>query len=334
MVMQAEQPDFNLFLYYTKDTAVTKNGLLEQLAELRTVFPHHVLAVDVSDSKFLTSQLSNTLPLLELGEVTLHTNFDRSSLTQFFRGAQNKQQLEGGKAAAQSKIKPLDRKEKRSLFFQRCYPLIVILILSVYIGLAFLAPVLMSANQTETAQKLYALYQAFCHQMATRSFFLFGRQFVYPARLAGMKGLQTFSEATKLPETEISVLKQFVGNQSLGYKVALCQRDLAIYTSILIVSLLFLRLRYTGKNIHWLVWLFLGLVPIVFDGSTQLISGLGLPVFSWIPARESTPWLRVITGLLFGGLTAWYGLFTTEEIFLEKRLDLEKRSLAWKVFQA
>jgi hypothetical protein len=29
-------------------------------------------------------------------------------------------------------------------------------------------------------------------------------------------------------------------------------------------------------------------------------------------------------------LTAWYGLFTSDEILEERRLDLEKRALAWK----
>jgi len=43
-------------------------------------------------------------------------------------------------------------------------------------------------------------------------------------------------------------------------------------------------------------------VPIALDGGTQLISQLGIFPF---PPRESTPFLRTATGLLFGAMNVW-----------------------------
>ena len=133
------------------------------------------------------------------------------------------------------------------------------MVLSVYLGLAFLAPVMMKTGNTLTAQRIYALFRPFCHQMASRSFFLFGGQLVYPTSLAQMEGLETYGEASGQRENDVSAASHFVGNEHMGYKVALCQRDLAIYSSLLAVTLLFIFIRYKGKNIPWYLWFLLGL---------------------------------------------------------------------------
>jgi len=45
----------------------------------------------------------------------------------------------------------------------------------------------------------------------------------------------------------------------------------------------------------------------------------------WIPVRESTPFLRVLTGGLFGFATAWFGYPYVEESVQETRKDLQKK---------
>jgi uncharacterized membrane protein len=79
----------------------------------------------------------------------------------------------------------------------------------------------------------------------------------------------------------------------------------AIYGSILIAGLVyaFLRGRIKVKPLHWILWILLGIIPIGLDGGTQLLSYL--PFFSF-PARESTPVLRVLTGVLFGLTSVWF----------------------------
>jgi uncharacterized membrane protein len=63
-------------------------------------------------------------------------------------------------------------------------------------------------------------------------------------------------------------------------------------------------------------------VPIGLDGGTQLISQ---PPLSFLPFRESTSLLRVITGGLFGFTTAWFGYKMVEETMIETRQIMEAK---------
>ena len=84
----------------------------------------------------------------------------------------------------------------------------------------------------------------------------------------------------------------FVGNPTLGWKMAFCERDLAIYVGLLVVGLLYARnrdLKPSGFGLYGAL-----ILPMAVDGFTQL--------FGW---RESTWELRVVTGLLFGLASAW-----------------------------
>lgn len=78
----------------------------------------------------------------------------------------------------------------------------------------------------------------------------------------------------------------------LGYQMAICERDVAIYGSLAFAGLLFGLARERLDPLPWR-WYFALLLPLAIDGSTQ---ALGL--------RESTWELRLITGSLFGTATA------------------------------
>jgi uncharacterized membrane protein len=166
----------------------------------------------------------------------------------------------------------------------------------VYLGLSFLAPVLMKIGATAPARWIYTVYSATCHQLGFRSFFLFGEQPFYP------RG--EFAAVTGIDPNDIWASRAFLGNGLLGYKVALCERDVAIYASILLAGIAFYFLRGKIRPLHWVLWIVLGIIPIGLDGGTQLLSYL--PFFSF-PARESTPLLRVLTGALFGIASVWFG---------------------------
>lgn len=79
-----------------------------------------------------------------------------------------------------------------------------------------------------------------------------------------------------------------------GYQLALCARNLAIYTSILLGSVLFRAVRDRLPPLKWCFWL-LTMLPMAVDGFTQLF---GL--------RESTWELRTVTGALFGLGVCWF----------------------------
>ena len=87
--------------------------------------------------------------------------------------------------------------------------------------------------------------------------------------------------------------RAFIGNAEIGYKVAFCQRDLAIYGSILVAGLIYALIRNRIEPIS-LKWYALFLVPIAIDGLTQLLG--------W---RESNWWLRTLTGVIFGAGSVW-----------------------------
>ena len=60
--------------------------------------------------------------------------------------------------------------------------------------------------------------------------------------------------------------------------------------------------------------------PIGLDGVSQIVSQFNLPWLSGLlPYRESTPFLRVLTGGLFGFGTAWFAFPNIEESMRETR---------------
>jgi uncharacterized membrane protein len=213
------------------------------------------------------------------------------------------------------------------LGFARHWLAFVNLIVFMYVGLSFAAPALMKAGYEEPASVLYAFYGKLCHQLGFRSWFLYGEQPVYPRELAGTSW-ESYGEATGQSEGDIVAAAQFVGNEELGYKVALCQRDVAIYATILLFGLLFGLVRKRVKPLPIWVWLVVGIIPIGLDGGSQLVFGMPLPLFSLLPMRESTPFLRTLTGFLFGLTNAWLSFPYVEESMVETRIALSAQVAA------
>jgi uncharacterized membrane protein len=110
--------------------------------------------------------------------------------------------------------------------------------------------------------------------------------------------------------------RAFIGDETLGYKVALCERDVAIYGGILFAGIAFGLLRNRVRPLPVLVWLVIGILPIALDGGIQLMGQLpGWP----LPPRESTPLFRSITGGLFGVMNVWLAYPYVEEAMVETR---------------
>jgi uncharacterized membrane protein len=186
----------------------------------------------------------------------------------------------------------------------------------------------MNAGFPQLARPIYTVYGAVCHQLAFRSWFLFGEQPVYPRAEAGVEGLQTFQQATGITEVGPQSLldaRNFIGNEQVGYKVAFCQRDVAIYGSMLVFGLLFALTNKRLRPLHWALWLLIGLAPIALDGFSQLFSQI--PAFDFITFRESTPLLRTLTGFLFGFTTAWFGFPFLEESMTETRVAVATKKV-------
>ena len=165
---------------------------------------------------------------------------------------------------------------------------------AIFVGLPFLAPVLLALGYDEPANTIYAAYQLVCHQWAFRSYFLFGPHAEYgPHVLSGIVG----------PEA----MYGFVGSPELGYKVAFCERDVAIYVAVLFAGMAYGRFRDRLPSLGLAGYALL-ILPMALDGFTQL--------FGW---RESTVELRTLTGALFGVASVWL-IYPRVDAVLERDL--------------
>lgn len=226
--------------------------------------------------------------------------------------------------------KLLQRKQFQMRLLENWW-VVAVLILGIYVGLPITAPVLMKVGATAPANGIYTTYSFMCHQFAFRSIFLFGDQTVYPRAGTGTK-LTTFEEqATKSPAFQSAYLKQrakenefngefstaefsewsrtlqfasrtFVGDEVFGYKMALCQRDIAIYVAMVVAGIGYGLARKRIRPAPLWLYVMLGLGPIGLDGFSQL---LGYPPFSLWDPRETQPFFRILTGALFGVMNVW-----------------------------
>jgi uncharacterized membrane protein len=190
-----------------------------------------------------------------------------------------------------------------------------------YVGIPFTAPVLMKANLTGPANMVYAAYSPLCHQFAFRSWFLFGDRPFYEAGDPIWKatGIDPFDVFDRFKA------KSFVGNPQMGFKVAYCERDVAIYGAIVLGGLIFGLFRSRGFKVrpaNIVLYVLIGVVPIALDGFSQLFSQAP---FYWLHLRESTPVLRTLTGSLFGLMNVWLAYPYVEESFAEIKADLQAK---------
>jgi uncharacterized membrane protein/glutaredoxin len=317
-------------LYTRKDCGLCAAAKAE-LAALEQEFPHRLVEVDIESDPALLKKYLVTIPVMEIGPYTLVAPITKEQLRMTLGAASDRRgQLEKiGGSAYETRVRrgqAITNADRVSNWLSKHYLLLINLFMALYVGLPFLAPTLMEAGLDLPARAIYSLYSPLCHQFGFRSFFLYGGQAYYPLKEAGIKGVETFDQITGLKDLanpqSLDRLKarQFVGDKTTGYKIALCERDIAIYFGLLLFGLIFGLTKRRLPPLHWAIWLFIGLGPIGLDGFSQLFSQFN---FSWLaailPYRESTPFLRVLTGALFGFSTAWFSYPYIEESMAETR---------------
>ena len=150
--------------------------------------------------------------------------------------------------------------------------------------LPWLAPLLMRAGVTGAGRLIYWVYGFLCHQLADRSFFLFGRRamYAYPELVPGLSGGALRDG-----------LRAFIGSEALGYKVAWSARMVALYGGVLLGGLMYALLRGKVRRLSWRGAALL-LVPLLVDGLTHAASDLlfGLEG-GW---RYDNAWLAALSG--------------------------------------
>src|SRR5712692_3791822 len=77
-------------------------------------------------------------------------------------------------------------------------------------------PLLLAGGATSTATAFYRFFHLLCHQWAFRSFFVLGTQATYSRDQLSALGVDPYS---------------FVGDAQMGWKMAFCERNLAIFVA-------------------------------------------------------------------------------------------------------
>lgn len=201
-------------------------------------------------------------------------------------------------------------------FFLICWSLFNIL--------PVLAPVFMQVGWTGLGNTIYDIYGLFCHQMAQRSYFLFGEQLMYapeqlPVELTGQLGTDTFA------------LRAFRGSKTLGWKLAWSDRMVTMYGGFWLTGIVYWLLSKRRRINPLPIWIaVLLMLPLAIDGGTHLISDfVGLAIGfrysnDWLANLSNhsfsqsfymgdalgsfNSWMRIITGLLFGIGSAAYAI--------------------------
>lgn len=173
-----------------------------------------------------------------------------------------------------------------------------------YTGLPLLAPILMNIGWTGPARVIYAVYRPACHQRPDRSYFIGGPHVVYSTQELARAGV------------DVDPFARDIGNERVGWKVAFCERDVAIYGSLFVAGLAYAVLR--RRRGRWLMRFriyLLFLVPMAIDGGLQLI---GLHESNWL--------LRSITGGIFGFGSVLFAYPYLEDGFAEVRRGLSVKA--------
>jgi uncharacterized membrane protein len=193
--------------------------------------------------------------------------------------------------------------------------LLVNVLLGIFVGLPWLAPVLMAHGYERLACVIYCAYSLTCHQLPQRSYFLFGRKLVY-----SMEEIRAV-----WPWSDIWTMRQFIGTREMGYKVAYSDRMVSMYMAMFVGSLVFGLVRRWLRPLSLKWFVLVGVLPIFIDGNTHLISEVSLTGFrennawlAWLTGNVFTQrfyigdaigsfnwWMRLITGLLFGFTLVW-----------------------------
>lgn len=301
----------------------------EELAALVKSLDGILVEISIEEDAELLRQFSGKTPVLRSGPFTLTYPFTISDAEVMIRtAAQRASTLSDEKDPTYTRralrSQSITRGDRFGLWISHNYVWAILLLLIVFLGLPFLAPVLAKNGNDGMASAIYTIYKPLCHQLAFRSYFLFGEQAYYPRELAHLSGLLTYEQISGSSLIDVQQARDFIGNALVGYKVGLCERDVAIYGSVILFGFLFQLTGRKMKQIHWAFWILIALVPIGLDGFSQL-PGMMVNPPAWMPIRESTPLLRTITGALFGFFSAWFVFPLFEESVSTTRVELLRK---------
>lgn len=153
---------------------------------------------------------------------------------------------------------------------------------ALYFATAYLASV-----GNPASDGLYVAFGPTCHQLLSRSYCLYK---------SDSDGSYSIGDCLQSPELSFSKATEVRYGDKTGYKIPVCSRDVAIYMAMLagLIALPFLqKIESEDWPNKWV--LVAAALPTAIDGFTQL--------FGW---RESTNFLRLVTGVIIGVVLPFY----------------------------
>jgi glutaredoxin len=172
----------------------------EAKAELQTLqqeFPHRLVEVDIEQDSALQTAYALEIPVVEVGPYRLKAPFTPQELRVTLSAASERrdhlQSLDAeGYEQLVRRSREITTADRVSYWISRHYLAVINLMLLLYVGVPFLAPVLMKAGLPGVAGIIYTGYSPLCHQFGFRSWYLFGVQAYYPLADAGLSGVKDF----------------------------------------------------------------------------------------------------------------------------------------------
>ena len=221
--------------------------------------------------------------------------------------------------------KPLNKTNQFTFWLNQHWVLMINFFLGIFIIIPFLAPAFMALGLEIPGKIIYWVYSFLCHQLPERSYFLFGPKISYT-----LPEIQSAWQNTN----DFIVLRQFVGNSQMGWKVAWSDRMVSMFTSLWLSGILWSLIKKKIKPLPWRCFVLL-LLPLIIDGATHFFSdlaGIGQGFRdsnAWLatltinnlPANfyagdawgSFNAWMRLISGLFFGVGVVWFGFAYLDE---------------------
>jgi uncharacterized membrane protein len=242
MMTDEKLENLNVLFYYKED-CIECDKVETELLSIQADVPHNLIKINILSDESLRRAYQDSVPIIEAGPYQLKSPFTRVDLQTALGAAKDrKDRLEQDGDCGYRRRMEQGRKitgtDRFSLWISNHYMLVFNILGLLYLGLPFLAPVLEKAHYPAPAKIIYAIYSPLCHQLAFRSWFLFGEQAYYPRELAGISGKITYEQLLGSERIDLTEARNFIGNDQIGYKVAFCQRDIAIYGAILLFGLI------------------------------------------------------------------------------------------------
>jgi uncharacterized membrane protein len=184
-----------------------------------------------------------------------------------------------------------------------------------YVGLPFLAPVLLAYGFTGPANTIYSLYRAACHQFPSRAYFIFGEQValchrdiaIYATLLAGGLVFGFIRHRLKPPPFHwyafMLVPIALDGGMQMVSELLQVAPVIILWAIGLILIGVVMVVAYSQQKLTWHVMLFLAFGP------------LALLYVQFFGPYHSDLLRRNLTGFIFGLGTVWFAYPYLEESF-------------------